>query len=322
MANNYTDRELLDYNFNEDDYENVNLAKKTAADAATKYNSIGDWKYGDEDAWSQAKNALTNRKSFSYDLNADALYQQYKDQHITQGKQASKDAMGQAAALTGGYASSYAATVGNQAYQRYLQGLNDKVPELYQLAMQRYNMEGDQLRTAYDVLNSDRESDYGRFMDNKSTLFNEMSYYNSLYDAAYTREQTNYNNSLTSNNENYWNEYNTNYQAEQDRIANENAAAQLSLQQEANLLAKKQAENEVDYSQITKFQNALVDEDKLEKVTVGSRGNTGNGGYRYGGKRYSTYKDYVKDQLNEHYSTFNTINAGTLAYLLDFYGIE
>lgn len=230
MANKYTNRELLDYNFNENDYENVSLAKQTAADAAAKYKGIGDWQYGDEDAWSKAKDALTNRKAFSYDLNADALYQQYKDQYITQGKQAMQDAMGQAAAMTGGYASSYAATVGNQAYQGYLQGLNDKVPELYQLAMQRYNMEGDQLRTAYDVLNSDRESDYGRYMDNKNTLFNEMSYYNSLYDAAYTREQNNYNNSLTNNNSNYWNEYNANYQAEQDEIANKLAREQFDWQ--------------------------------------------------------------------------------------------
>ena len=228
MANKYTNRELLDYNFNENDYENVSLAKQTAADAAAKYKGIGDWKYGDEDAWSKAKDALTNRKAFSYDLNGDALYQQYKDQYMTQGKLASQDVMGQAAALTGGYASSYAATVGNQAYQGYLQGLNDKVPELYQLAMQRYNMEGDNLKTAYDVLNSDRELDYSKFMDNKNSAFNEMSYYDSLYDAAYTREQNNYNNSLTTNNSNYWNEYNAGYQKEQDAIANNLAQQQLN----------------------------------------------------------------------------------------------
>ena len=329
MANKYTNRELLDYKFNENDYEDVSLAKQTANDALTKYNSVGDWKYGKEDQYSKALDALTNRKAFSYDLNGDALYQQYKDNYIQQGKMAMQDAMGQAAAMTGGYGNSYAATVGNQAYQGYLQGLNDKVPELYQLAMQRYNMEGDNLKAAYDVLKGDRDSDYGMFMDNKTMLQNDVQLLSNLYDAAYKREQTNYNNTLSSNNDNYWNEYNTGYKAEQDSIANQLAQDQYKLsersvnaQEEANRLAKQQAENEVDYSQITKFQNAIVDEDKLEKITVGSRGNTGNGGYRYGGKRYATYQDYVKAQLNEHYSKFGTINAGTLAYLLDFYGIE
>ena len=195
-------------------------------------------------------NKILNREKFSYDLNGDALYQQYKDQYTTQGKMAMMDTMGQAAAMTGGYGNSYAATVGNQAYQGYLQGLNDKVPELYQLAMQRYNMEGDQLKAAYDVLKGEDETAYGRFMDNKSALFNEMQYYNNLYDSAYTQAQTNYNNTLNSNNDNYWNEYNTGYQAErdsisdkqwqdtfnynktQDEIANELARSQLKLQQD------------------------------------------------------------------------------------------
>jgi hypothetical protein len=71
---------------------------------------------------------------FKYDLNGDALYQQYKDKYTQQGKLAMADAMGQASALTGGYGNSYAATVGNQAYQAYLGQLNDVIPELYQLA--------------------------------------------------------------------------------------------------------------------------------------------------------------------------------------------
>ena len=77
---------------------------------------------------------IKNRKPFSYDVNADALYKQYKDQYVNLGKQAMVDTMGQAAALTGGYGNSYAATVGNQAYQSYLSQLNNVVPELYDKA--------------------------------------------------------------------------------------------------------------------------------------------------------------------------------------------
>ena len=49
---------------------------------------------------------IMNREKFSYDLNGDALYQQYKDQYTTQGKLAMMDTMGQAAAMTGGYGNS------------------------------------------------------------------------------------------------------------------------------------------------------------------------------------------------------------------------
>ena len=45
---------------------------------------------------------ITNRKPFQYDLNQDALYQQYKEQYQRLGRQAMEDTMGQAAALTGG----------------------------------------------------------------------------------------------------------------------------------------------------------------------------------------------------------------------------
>ena len=77
---------------------------------------------------------IMGRQDFSYDLNADMLYQQYKDQYQLMGKQAMQDTMGQAAALTGGFGNSYAATAGNQAYQGNLQQLNNKIPELYALA--------------------------------------------------------------------------------------------------------------------------------------------------------------------------------------------
>ncbi len=105
----------------------------------------------------EALNAYLNRKDFSYDMNGDALYQQYKDRFISQGKMAMQDTMGQAAALTGGYGSSYAQSVGQQAYHGYLEGLNDVVPELYQLAYQKYQNEGDTMRDRYALL-ADKES--------------------------------------------------------------------------------------------------------------------------------------------------------------------
>lgn len=118
---------------------------------------------------------IINREKFTYDLNGDALYKQYKDRYIQQGKQAMMDTMGQAAALTGGYGNSYAQTVGQQTYQGYLQGLNDQVPALYQLALDKYNSEGDQLRGNMSLLMQQDDIDYGRYRDDIADRDNAFS---------------------------------------------------------------------------------------------------------------------------------------------------
>ena len=97
----------------------------------------------------EALDAYLNREDFQYNMNADALYRHYQDQYTRLGKTAMEDTMGQAAALTGGYGSSYAQSVGQQTYNRYLQELGDVVPELYQLAYDRYQDRGDQLYKTY-----------------------------------------------------------------------------------------------------------------------------------------------------------------------------
>ncbi len=117
---------------------------------------------------------IQNREKFSYDLNGDALYQQYKDQYMTQGKMAMMDTMGQAQAMTGGYGNSYAQSVGQQAYQGYLQQLNDKVPELYQLALSQYNAEGDAMYNQASLLAGMEEQDYGRYRDQVGDYYTEL----------------------------------------------------------------------------------------------------------------------------------------------------
>ena len=122
---------------------------------------------------------ILNREKFTYDLNGDALYQQYKDQYTQQGKMAMMDTMGQAAALTGGYGNSYAQSVGQQTYQGYLQNLNDIVPELYQMAYDRYNQEGNDLYNQYSLLGAQEEQDYGRYRDSVADWESERGF---LYD--------------------------------------------------------------------------------------------------------------------------------------------
>lgn len=120
--------------------------------------------------------SIMGRKDFQYDLNGDALYQQYKQQAIKNGRLAMMDTMGQASAMTGGYGNSYAQSVGQQAYQQHMTDLNDKIPQLYQLALDRYDMETNRLYNQYGLL-ADRENlDYSRYRDQLGDWQGERNY--------------------------------------------------------------------------------------------------------------------------------------------------
>ena len=129
-------------------------------------------------------------------MNADALYMQYADKYIQQGKLAMMDTMGQASALTGGYGNSYAQNAGQQAYQQYLTGLNDKVPELYQLALDRYMQEGDDMYKQYSMLKNMADDEYNKYSDEYDRWLKEYALAKDDVDTAYTRgfnaDATNY----------------------------------------------------------------------------------------------------------------------------------
>lgn len=121
-------------------------------------------------------NKYQNRDPFSYDFNSDALYHQYKDQYIQQGQMAMMDTMGQAQAMTGGYGNSYAQTVGQQVYNQNLNQLNNIIPELQQMAYDRYNQEGQDLLNMYNMYLGREDMDYGRYMDELNAWEAERAY--------------------------------------------------------------------------------------------------------------------------------------------------
>ena len=126
---------------------------------------------------------ILNRESFNYNFNEDPLYWQYADQYTRKGKLAMQDTMGQAAALTGGYGNSYASTAGNQAYQEYLSQLNEVIPELRRMALDEYNMEGQELYNQYGLLSDQEAQDYGRYMDSYNQWLSERDYASGRYDS-------------------------------------------------------------------------------------------------------------------------------------------
>lgn len=200
-------------------------------------------------------NKYMNRENFSYDFNADPLYQQYKNQYMQKGQMAMMDTMANAAALTGGYGSSYATTAGSQAYQAYLTQLNDVIPELYHSAYSRYQNEGETLLNKMGLLQNMDQAEYGKYRDTVSDYLDNLKYqsgkfsdaynreyadyqqkwqqYNSdrsyladRYDSGYNKEYTDYQNKLNQ----YYTDRDFSYQKEQDALAQQNWLKEYELQ--------------------------------------------------------------------------------------------
>lgn len=135
---------------------------------------------------------IVNRDKFKYDVNGDALYQQLAAQYQQQGKLAMEDTMGQAAALTGGYGNSYAVGAGNQAYQGYLQKINEMVPELHDAALARYNADGEALVDEYALTGDLRDEEYGRYQYELNLYLQDVDRKQGLADNAYERGRDNW----------------------------------------------------------------------------------------------------------------------------------
>lgn len=216
----------------------------------------------------QMYDEIVNRKPFTYELNDDPVYRQYRDQYMAQGKRAMQDTVGQAAGLTGGYGSSYAENAGQQAYQTYLQQLNDRIPELQRQALERYEAESADMRQKYAMLGDREDTAYGRYRD-------ELGDYRDDLAEAYQQYQNErgfdygeygdmldyYRQKAAQENSDYWTQTQYDYQKARDAVADEQWAKQYALQQaqEARLAAAARGGSNGDEDdEETKVQKSLT----------------------------------------------------------------
>jgi len=211
--------------------------------------SVQDYARQLEDIYQQ----YVARQPFSYDMENDPLYRHYRDQYVTQGQRAMQDTMGQAAALTGGYGSTYADVAGQQAYGAYLQQLSALVPELYGKAWERYQAEGDRLKEQYSMVGEmaqtayDREQDaYNRQKAEEQTAYDrEQDAYNRQQaeeQTAYDREQDAYNRQMA--------EEQTAYDREQDEYNRQKAEEQTAYDREQDAYNRQKAQEQTEYDRL------------------------------------------------------------------------
>ena len=120
-------------------------------------------------------------------------YKYLMNRYTAGGKQAMQDTMGQAAARTGGYASSYATAAANQSYNDYMSRLEEAARAMYQDELDRKT-------TNYGLVNDAEQRDYSRYLDSLGQYNTDRSYnYNKFRDTIgdyQTKDNTQYERAL------------------------------------------------------------------------------------------------------------------------------
>lgn len=176
------------------------LATATDNPLVVQATKIDPYQSAYNDKISALADKIANREQFQYDFNTDPLYQNYKDQYQRQATLGQESAMANAAALSGGYGNSYAATAGNLAYQENMAHLNDVIPQLYQMAYDKYNTDLANQRADLDMWRNLDSDDYSKYRDTVSnTQWNDQFKSNNYYqatDMANTQKQRGIDNTL------------------------------------------------------------------------------------------------------------------------------
>ena len=154
--------------------ESLISAEKNLAEWEQKKPSDYNSKYSEE--IERVLDSILNREKFNYNLNADPLYNQYKEQYVNNGKKAMLNTIADASALTGGYANSYAVSAGNQSYNNYLNNLNEIALDLYDRAYSHYNNESKLNQEKMNILNSLEKADYEKYNDSLNDYYKNGEY--------------------------------------------------------------------------------------------------------------------------------------------------
>lgn len=105
---------------------------------------------------------IEKSSSYSYDVNLDPLYNQYKDMYRKEGMLAAKDVFGLAGALTGGYGNSYASVSASGAYSDVMDKLTDVGLRLEEKNYDRYKDTLSSMKTAYEAYSDIADKKYAK----------------------------------------------------------------------------------------------------------------------------------------------------------------
>lgn len=109
--------------------------------------------------------AIINRPDFSWSKETDPQWSSYKKSYLREGDRATANALGQAAAASGGRPSTAAVTAATQAGDYYATQLNDIIPTLYKQAYDQYLNEYNMSLQDLNAVNNQEQLDYAKYLD-------------------------------------------------------------------------------------------------------------------------------------------------------------
>lgn len=284
-----------------DDYEESDYVK----DRRDKLTEVENARPADFTSKYQAQiddllNKIYGDKGFSYtaeDLQNDDLYKMYAQQYQQSASRAMRDTMGQAQAASGGYGSTYAQQVGQQAYDQTMSGLNDKVLDFRDRAYQTYLNNQSNRYNQLNAFQTQDNTDYGRYRDTVADWQADRNYYL----GALQGEQANDLNIYGVNNQNYYKALDTlqgNYQTEN---ANDQWLAQYEMNKQAQDYENMLTQQKIEQGGYDTLLAKLKYEDYLKKRGAAASGSSRSSrGRSSGSKAKTTSKGKVKnvDVLN------------------------
>ena len=169
----------------------INYVTETSPGSAPSYSAPGAYTSKYQTQLDEGLDKVTN---FTYDPLKDASYKALAKVYNSQGEKAAKNTMGDAAALNGGYGTSYATSAAQQARNDYNSQLASHIPDLEQNAYNRNVQSLSAIRDAdntsynqYRDTVSDKQwqhsQDYQKWSDQNSNYWNQKNYNLDVYQA-------------------------------------------------------------------------------------------------------------------------------------------
>lgn len=170
-------------------YENApSFSSGYTGEVKTNYDTVknyGDFSYDVEkpkynDMYVETRgeliDAILNHGDFSYDYTTDPNYTAYAKQYRREGQRAAADTLAQAAANTGGIASTAAVTASQQAGNYYGAQLADKLPQLYDAAYDRWLDEFTLKQNKLAAVQGESASEYDRYLNDVAQWENDRNF--------------------------------------------------------------------------------------------------------------------------------------------------
>jgi hypothetical protein len=115
---------------------------------------------------------LENGGETGLNINADKLYNQYRELYEKNAQASAENAYGLASRNTGGYGSSYAASAAAAAYNSFMEGLTDRALDIERLNLEKHAAGREDQLDTLAALNERDKTDYARFADRLELAFN------------------------------------------------------------------------------------------------------------------------------------------------------